>query len=111
MTVKLLLSGDVAGSLSGLSKRVAAVNKTNGPFDVCFCAGGFFPSAGLLHLKYCNMLSASHAAPQVCLRQQSDTWICFPAAVPGTNLMPMQFSIASHDASHAYEQGKQMMRK
>ncbi|KAK9863158.1 hypothetical protein WJX84_000744 [Apatococcus fuscideae] len=46
MVVKLLLSGDVAGNLPALSKRAGAVNKSNGPFDVLFCAGGFFAPTG-----------------------------------------------------------------
>ena len=46
MVVKILLSGDVAGNLPALSKRAAAVNKSSGPFDVLFCAGGFFPPTG-----------------------------------------------------------------
>eukprot|EP00208_Stichococcus_sp_RCC1054_P002085 CAMPEP_0206146064 /NCGR_PEP_ID=MMETSP1473-20131121/29358_1 /ASSEMBLY_ACC=CAM_ASM_001109 /TAXON_ID=1461547 /ORGANISM="Stichococcus sp, Strain RCC1054" /LENGTH=638 /DNA_ID=CAMNT_0053542501 /DNA_START=442 /DNA_END=2358 /DNA_ORIENTATION=+ len=45
-TVKVLLSGDPAGNLGALFKRVAAVNKANGPFDYLFCVGPFFPIAG-----------------------------------------------------------------
>eukprot|EP00899_Mesostigma_viride_P019995 jgi/Mesvir1/27998/Mv20194-RA.1 len=42
---KVLLCGDPQGRLHTLFKRVAAVNKSNGPFDVVFCVGQFFPSA------------------------------------------------------------------
>ena len=43
---KVLISGDVHGSLSALFKRVQAVNKANGPFDLLLCTGGFFPESG-----------------------------------------------------------------
>ncbi|KAK9811513.1 hypothetical protein WJX72_005124 [[Myrmecia] bisecta] len=39
---KVLLSGPCHGKLSALFKRVAAVNKSNGPFDVLLCSGQFF---------------------------------------------------------------------
>ncbi|XP_058073972.1 zinc finger CCCH domain-containing protein 64 [Magnolia sinica] len=40
---RILLCGDVLGRLNQLFKRVAAVNKSNGPFDALFCVGQFFP--------------------------------------------------------------------
>jgi hypothetical protein len=43
---KILISGDVNGKLSALFKRVAAVNKSNGPFDLLLCTGRFFPETG-----------------------------------------------------------------
>ena len=43
---KVLISGDVHGKLSVLFKRVQAVNKANGPFDLLLCTGGFFPECG-----------------------------------------------------------------
>ena len=43
---KVLISGDVKGKLSALFKRVQAVNKANGPFDLLLCTGGFFPDCG-----------------------------------------------------------------
>ena len=49
-TVKILLSGDPQGKLDALFKRVAAVNKSSGPFDVLLCVGAFFsPSGGRQH--------------------------------------------------------------
>lgn len=42
----MLVSGDPQGKLGALFKRVAAVNKSNGPFDYLFCVGSFFPPAG-----------------------------------------------------------------
>ncbi len=45
-TVKVLVSGDPGGNLGALFKRVAAVNKSNGPFDYLFCVGPLFPAAG-----------------------------------------------------------------
>lgn len=43
---KVLLSGSVGGKISVLFKRVAAVNTSNGPFDMLLCTGRFFPEAG-----------------------------------------------------------------
>ena len=40
--VKILIAGSVRGNLEGLYKRVAAVNKSNGPFDLLLCTGDFF---------------------------------------------------------------------
>ena len=45
-TRKVLLSGDPEGKLGALFKRVAAVNKSNGPFDMLLCVGGFFKPEG-----------------------------------------------------------------
>ena len=45
-TVKVLVSGDPAGNLGALFRRVAAVNKSNGPFDYLFCVGPLFLPAG-----------------------------------------------------------------
>jgi hypothetical protein len=49
-SVKVLVSGDPGGKLSTLFKRVAAVNKSNGPFDYLFCVGSFFPPSGAAQL-------------------------------------------------------------
>lgn len=46
MSRKVLVSGDVNGNFHALYKRVAAVNKANGPFDILLCVGSFFTSAG-----------------------------------------------------------------
>ncbi|GAQ77685.1 hypothetical protein KFL_000020470 [Klebsormidium nitens] len=43
---RVLLSGSPLGRLTTLFKRVAAVNKSNGPFDLLLCVGQFFPSQG-----------------------------------------------------------------
>ena len=43
---KVLLAGDVGGSLQALFKRVTAVNKSSGPFDVLLCTGSFFQHSG-----------------------------------------------------------------
>ena len=40
--VKILIAGSVHGKLKDLYKRVAAVNKSNGPFDLLLCTGDFF---------------------------------------------------------------------
>ncbi|CAL8469438.1 g8979 [Coccomyxa elongata] len=42
---KVLLSGSVDGKVSALFKRVSAVNKSNGPFDMLLCTGRFFADA------------------------------------------------------------------
>ncbi len=44
--MKVLVTGDPGGNLPALFKRVAAVNKSNGPFDLLFCVGSFFSHAG-----------------------------------------------------------------
>ena len=56
--MKVLLSGDVNGKWNALFKRVAAVNKSNGPFDVLLCTGRTFADAGeaitiLSHARTC----------------------------------------------------------
>eukprot|EP00956_Cyclotella_meneghiniana_P041159 scaffold216949_cov35-Cyclotella_meneghiniana.AAC.2 len=43
--LKVLLVGPVLGRLSHLSAKLSALqNSKAGPFDVCFCAGPFFPT-------------------------------------------------------------------
>ena len=44
--MKVLVTGDPGGNFSALFKRVTAVNKTNGPFDMLLCVGSFFCHAG-----------------------------------------------------------------
>lgn len=46
VNMKVLVTGDPGGNLPALFKRVAAVNKSNGPFDLLFCVGSFFSHAG-----------------------------------------------------------------
>ena len=43
---KVLFSGTVNGKFKQLYKRMAAVNKSNGPFDVLLCIGNPLPEAG-----------------------------------------------------------------
>ena len=43
---KVLLSGDVHGKFNNLFKRVASVNKANGPFDFLLCTGVFTARPG-----------------------------------------------------------------
>ena len=40
--MNILIAGDCNGKLSALFKRVASVNKSNGPFAALLCVGGFF---------------------------------------------------------------------
>lgn len=68
--MKVLVTGDPGGSLSTLFKRAAAVNKSNGPFDMLFCVGSFFCHAGKkLYLTLSSDVSAAphtvHSAPTV----------------------------------------------
>lgn len=42
---KVLLAGDCLGGFDQLFKKVAAVNKKNGPFDLLLCVGQFFEEA------------------------------------------------------------------
>jgi hypothetical protein len=44
--VNILISGDCGGKLSAMFKRVASVNKSNGPFAALLCVGGFFEPSG-----------------------------------------------------------------
>lgn len=43
--VKVVLAGDCLGGFDALFKKVAAVNKKNGPFDLLLCVGQFFEEA------------------------------------------------------------------
>lgn len=52
-TKKVLLSGDIQGKFDSLYKRVAAVNKSNGPFDLLLCTGSLMPKQG-------NQLTVAH---------------------------------------------------
>lgn len=45
-TKKVLLSGDIHGKFDSLFKRVTAVNKSNGPFDLLLCTGSLMPKEG-----------------------------------------------------------------
>lgn len=71
---KVLISGDVKGKLSALFKRVQAVNKANGPFDLLLCTGGFFSDCGA-KCTYTNVLcgfwhftlSGSSSVFDICL--------------------------------------------
>ena len=73
---KVLLAGDVGGSLQALFKRVAAVNKSSGPFDLLLCTGSFFPHSGKQSCPTCLQLpmhgsSSEHqpciVVPNACL--------------------------------------------
>ena len=67
--MKILISGDSKGNLAALFKRVSAVDKSNGPFDMLFCVGCFFPDSGTennerftsasAHLCSCHCIQAA----------------------------------------------------
>lgn len=44
--VKVLFAGEPSGRFEALFKRVAAVNASNGPFDLLLCCGAFFAGSG-----------------------------------------------------------------
>ena len=44
--VKVLFAGEPSGRIEALFKRVAAVNASNGPFDLLLCCGAFFAGSG-----------------------------------------------------------------
>ena len=47
MKLKLLIAGDVKGQIDIVYAKVAAFNASKaGPFDLLFCVGQFFASAG-----------------------------------------------------------------
>ncbi len=43
---RVLVAGDVEGRFDAVFKRVAALNASNGPFDMVLCVGRFFPPDG-----------------------------------------------------------------
>lgn len=47
MATKVLVAGDAEGSLTALFKRVEAVNKKAGPFEMLLCVGSFFGPGNL----------------------------------------------------------------
>ena len=42
MSTKVLIAGDTCGQFAKLMKAVGSANAKAGPFDACFCVGGFF---------------------------------------------------------------------
>lgn len=57
--VKVLFAGEPGGRIEALFKRVAAVNASNGPFDLLLCTGAFFAGSGAPQLL---MFLSKHAA-------------------------------------------------
>ncbi|XP_023341614.1 CWF19-like protein 1 [Eurytemora carolleeae] len=47
MSLKILVSGDAEGNLASLFKKVEAVNKKAGPFEMLLCVGSFFGPGNL----------------------------------------------------------------
>ena len=45
-TLKVLASGDVDGRFAAFLKRLEAVEKKAGPFEMVLCVGSFFGTAG-----------------------------------------------------------------
>ncbi|VDO90168.1 unnamed protein product [Haemonchus placei] len=41
---RVLCVGDVRGEFEQLARKIAVINKKNGPFDMLFCVGEFFGS-------------------------------------------------------------------
>ena len=42
MSSKVLIAGDTCGQFAKLMKSLGSANAKAGPFDACFCVGGFF---------------------------------------------------------------------
>lgn len=59
--VKVLLAGDCLGGFEALFKKVAAVNKKNGPFDLLLCVGQFFEEASELGWSWQSACSCTGA--------------------------------------------------
>lgn len=57
--VKVLIAGSVGGKIKDLYKRVAAVNNSNGPFDLLVCTGDFFGTYMLIYSSCCNAWSSA----------------------------------------------------
>lgn len=53
----MLLAGDCLGGFDALIKKVAAVNKKNGPFDLLLCVGQFFEEASKWKRGLCCCLA------------------------------------------------------
>ena len=45
-TLKVLASGDVDGRFAAFLKRLEAVERKSGPFEMVLCVGSFFGAAG-----------------------------------------------------------------
>jgi len=48
--IKVLACGDVKGQIGPLLKRIEAVNKKAGPFEMVLCVGQFFDETSGDHL-------------------------------------------------------------
>lgn len=55
--VKVLLAGDCLGGFDALLKKVAAVNKKNGPFDLLLCVGQFFEESSESRVSSSNRVT------------------------------------------------------
>ncbi|XP_068652264.1 zinc finger CCCH domain-containing protein 64 isoform X2 [Aristolochia californica] len=60
---RFLFCGDVLGRLNQLFKRVAAVNKSAGPFDALLCVGQFFPDSPELQGEFLDYLEGGSSFP------------------------------------------------
>ena len=69
----MLLSGDINGRWNALFKRVTAVNKSNGPFDILLCTGRTFADAGDTPLAFA---SSSPQRYDLCLNEPDETLRC-----------------------------------
>lgn len=71
--MKVLLSGDINGKWNTLFKRVSAVNKSNGPFDVLLCTGRTFADAGETTAQPAHSLPICTIIMLPCLPKESMT--------------------------------------
>lgn len=88
--VNVLIAGDCNGKLSALFKRVAAVNKSNGPFHVLFCVGGFFPTSGAVGFFWAQSSTSARTPPS-----PGDHYLSAPISAPlHSALVPCRFTDA-----------------
>ena len=99
MARKVLLSGDPEGKLGALFKRVAAVNKSNGPFDLLICVGSFFPQGGASACQLCRIV------PGVPPRAECVT---DPTPPPPFSPLYLHCSLACASERLAYERAFQL---
>jgi len=52
MSLKILVAGDADGNMAALFKKIEAVNKKAGPFEMCLCVGSFFGPGNLGWQEY-----------------------------------------------------------
>jgi hypothetical protein len=94
--VKILLAGDVGGSLSALMKRVVAVNSKSGPFDMLICVGGFFTPGGKGRKRLTGQWPMVMGSTACCAANRSRPSSSRRASLQATSLTPSRQQTCSH---------------